>query len=86
VMAAALQRAGFEVVEAGTGLEALRAVELQRPRAVVLDLMMPRLGGLDALKQIRASDPAVNVTKPVDPGYLAMSVAAALAWKGLYAG
>ncbi|MBI4560437.1 MAG: response regulator [Candidatus Rokubacteria bacterium] len=61
VMAAALQKAGFEVVEAGTGLEALRAVELQRPRAVVLDLMMPRLGGLDALKQIRASHPAVTV-------------------------
>ncbi len=60
-MAEHLRQQGFEVVEANNGLEALRQVELLRPEAVVLDLMMPRLGGLDALKPIRAVYPAITV-------------------------
>jgi len=45
---------GFETVEATNGLEALLCVKRRRPDAVVLDLTMPRLGGLEALKRIRA--------------------------------
>lgn len=56
-----LRQQGFEVVEASNGLEALRQVDVLRPAAVVLDLMMPRLGGLDALKPIRAMNPAITV-------------------------
>lgn len=52
---------GFEVLEAGNGLEALLHVKRARPHAVVLDLAMPRLGGLDALKRIRAFDPTIDV-------------------------
>ena len=44
-----LRSEGFEVLEAENGLEALVHVKRARPRAVVLDLMMPRLGGLEAL-------------------------------------
>ena len=51
----------FKVIEAGNGLEALAALKTHRPSAIVLDLRMPRLGGLDALKRIRAFDPAVIV-------------------------
>jgi DNA-binding response OmpR family regulator len=47
---------GFEVIEAENGFDALLQVKRTRPDAVVLDLMMPRLGGLDALKRIRAFD------------------------------
>src|SRR5207249_4923797 len=32
-----------------------------RPAGVVLDLLMPRLGGLDALKRIRTFDPAIRI-------------------------
>lgn len=56
-----LREQGFEVVEASNGLEVLRQVGLLRPSAVVLDLMMPRLEGLDALKWIRAFDPTIRV-------------------------
>ena len=56
-----LRQQGWEVVEASNGLETLRHVDLLRPGAVVLDLMMPRLGGLDALKRIRTFDPAITV-------------------------
>ena len=47
---------GLTVTEADNGFDALLQVKRTRPDAVVLDLMMPRLGGLDALKRIRAFD------------------------------
>jgi DNA-binding response OmpR family regulator len=52
---------GFEVLQAANGLEALLQVKRMRPGAVVLDLQMPRLGGLDALRRIRAFDPTIAV-------------------------
>ena len=56
-----LRRHGSEVFEAVNGLEALLHVKRQHPGAVVLDLRMPRLGGLEALKRIRAFDPKIVV-------------------------
>lgn len=52
---------GFEVLEARNGLEALLQAKRGRPDAIVLDLLLPRLGGVDALKRIRAFDPSVTV-------------------------
>lgn len=52
---------GYAVVEASNGLEVLLQVKRTRPAAVILDLNMPRLSGLDALKRIRAFDPAIRV-------------------------
>ena len=52
---------GFETVEASNGLEALLCVKRRRPEAIVLDLSMPRLGGLEALKRIRAFAPSTRV-------------------------
>ena len=51
----------FDVVEAADGLEALLQVKRSRPAGVVLDLVMPRLGGLDAIKRIRAFDRAIKI-------------------------
>src|SRR2546422_10548599 len=51
-----LRSEGFDVVEAADGLEALLQVKRTRPAGVVLDLVMPRLGGLEAIKRIRAFD------------------------------
>jgi DNA-binding NtrC family response regulator len=56
-----LQTHGWETCSATNGLEALLHVKHQRPSAVVLDLNMPRLGGIDALKRIRAFDPTIAV-------------------------
>jgi two-component system response regulator (stage 0 sporulation protein F) len=52
---------GFEVLHASNGLEALLCVKRERPQAVLLDLNMPRLGGLEALKRIRELAPATRV-------------------------
>ncbi len=52
---------GLEVLEATNGLEALLHFKRSRPAGVMLDLRMPRLGGLDALKRMVAFDPAVHV-------------------------
>ena len=52
---------GFEVPTAGNGLEALLHVKRQRPAVVVLDVMMPRLGALEALRRIRAFHPEAKV-------------------------
>src|SRR3989449_6488896 len=56
-----LRGEGFDVVEAANGPEELLQVKRSRPAGVVLDLLMPRLGGLDALKRIRTFDPAIRI-------------------------
>jgi two-component system, sensor histidine kinase and response regulator len=55
-----LEQRGYEVLEAGNGLEALLSVKRGRPSVVILDLGMPRLGGLEALKRIRAFDSSIT--------------------------
>jgi DNA-binding response OmpR family regulator len=49
-----LQREGYRVVTAADGATALSMVEQQRPDLVVLDLMLPGLGGLEVTKRLRA--------------------------------
>ena len=51
---AALSARGFDVTTAATGLEGLRAVVEHPPAAVVLDLGLPDIDGLELLKMIRA--------------------------------
>jgi DNA-binding response OmpR family regulator len=56
-----LGSAGYEVVTANDGLEALEAARERRPSVVILDMMMPRLNGLDTLAQIRADPQLADV-------------------------
>jgi two-component system, chemotaxis family, chemotaxis protein CheY len=54
--------AGWQVVgEAGNGAEAISLYQQHRPDLVTMDLVMPVMGGLEALRQIRAIDPAAKV-------------------------
>lgn len=56
-----LEDRGFVVHQAANGLEAILAIKELRPSAVVLDLFMPRLGGLETLNRIRAFDPTIRI-------------------------
>jgi CheY-like chemotaxis protein len=51
--AAILTRAGYTVLTAGDGEEALQVVRQHRPDLVILDLMMPKLGGEQVLQALR---------------------------------
>ena len=54
--------AGWQVVgEAGDGAEAVALYDRLRPDLVTMDLVMPVMGGLEALRQIRARDPQAQV-------------------------
>jgi DNA-binding response OmpR family regulator len=52
VVARYLERAGYETLEAGDGLEALRLAELHRPDLVVLDVMLPGVDGIEAMQRL----------------------------------
>ncbi|MBW4719082.1 response regulator transcription factor [Saccharothrix obliqua] len=50
-----LQFNGYQVELAGDGRQALEAVVAQRPDAMVLDVMMPRLDGLEVCRRLRST-------------------------------
>jgi DNA-binding NarL/FixJ family response regulator len=56
------QKPALQVVgEAEDGAEAIRLVQLLRPDIVLMDLVMPRVSGLEALRQIKAERPETKV-------------------------
>jgi CheY-like chemotaxis protein len=52
---------GFIVLTASNGVEACLQVKRWAPKAVILDLLIPRLGGIGTLGRIRAFDPGIPV-------------------------
>jgi DNA-binding response OmpR family regulator len=64
VTAYALRREGFNVIAATDGQLALRRLEQDRPNVVVLDLGLPKMGGLEVCRRIRqtSSTPVIMLT------------------------
>jgi two-component system chemotaxis response regulator CheY len=56
-----LEDAGHEVALAENGLEAIRQYAACRPDAVLLDITMPEMDGLAALKEIKKLDPSARI-------------------------
>jgi DNA-binding response OmpR family regulator len=52
---------GYEVSTASDGAEALRKVKEERPHLILLDVRMPKMDGLEVLRQVKAIDPTVGV-------------------------
>jgi two-component system alkaline phosphatase synthesis response regulator PhoP/two-component system response regulator VicR len=50
-----LERAGYKVVPAYDGVDALKKVETERPDLIVLDVMMPHMDGFEVLKNLKAN-------------------------------
>lgn len=49
----ALTKAGFRVLTAGDGEEALHLASSHNPDLIILDMLLPKLAGLDVLKSLR---------------------------------
>jgi len=60
-MGAMLRAEGFEVRAARSGEEALAKFSERRPDLVLLDVMMPGKGGIQACEEMRRADPVVPV-------------------------
>lgn len=57
-----LQREGYETVEARDGEDALRQARRHAPDLVVLDVMLPKLDGIEVCRQLRADRSLQHVT------------------------
>jgi two-component system chemotaxis response regulator CheY len=57
-----LTQAGLEVIgEADSGLQAVEKYKALRPDLVTMDIIMPEMGGIDAVKAITEFDPQARV-------------------------
>lgn len=52
---------GYDVISAGDGVQGLERALAEHPDLVVLDVMMPRLSGLDVCKQLKAKRPLLPI-------------------------
>jgi two-component system chemotaxis response regulator CheY len=57
-----LTQAGFEIIgEAETGLQAIEKYQQLRPDLVTMDIVMPDMGGIDAVREICKQDPQAKI-------------------------
>ena len=56
-----LEAKGYQVVEAGNGIEALKVYQEEAPDLVFCDITMPEMDGLATLKKLKEMNPDVIV-------------------------
>ena len=63
-----LERAGYAVTTAGTGVDALKLARTRRPDLIVLDLGLPHMDGLDVTRALRKESnvPVIMLTARVE--------------------
>ena len=63
-----LQREGFDTVVVGDGLEAVAAASRENPDLILLDLMLPGMGGVDVCRNVREEStvPIIMLTAKTD--------------------
>ena len=73
----ALSDSGYsDFVEAQDGAEAVQKYEEEKPDMVIMDITMPNMDGLQALKKIKESDPNARVVMCTAMGQESMVVEA----------
>ena len=76
LMAGHLERKGFEVAKAGDGKQALARLQESPFDVLVTDLMMPKMSGLDLLRQAKKLDPWLEVIVITASGHVGNAVSA----------
>ncbi len=63
-----LEQEGYRVVEAGHGREALYVARVEKPDLIILDLMMPEMGGYDFMRAFskEAETPVIMLTAKLE--------------------
>ena len=61
MLRANLEHTGYSVMEVTNGKEAVRCVKTQHPNLVLMDMRMPEMDGLAAVKEIRQFDQNVPI-------------------------
>jgi CheY-like chemotaxis protein len=56
-----LAKAGYQVTSVGDGEEALRAVREQSPDLILLDMMLPKMAGLDVLTALKQDSATAQI-------------------------
>ena len=56
-----LAEAGYRLIVAQSGKEALKTIRIEKPGLVLLDILMPEMGGFETLKRIKEIDPGILV-------------------------
>jgi CheY-like chemotaxis protein len=58
---ASLERAGYEILSAGDGLEALRTANAERPDVVIADAVMPKMDGRELCQLLKSQEKTAHI-------------------------
>lgn len=58
---AILRKKGHDVIEAGNGLEGLEKIERQHPEAIITDIVMPEMEGLEFVQRVLKRQPHLPI-------------------------
>lgn len=61
VVSSGLEKSGYDVIAATDGVQALDITMKMRPNLIVLDEMMPKMSGFDALMKLKTDSTTANI-------------------------
>lgn len=69
LLALVLRRSGYEITEAGTGLDAIEQAHATRPDLIIMDLGLPGITGDEATARLKADASTRNIPVIVNTGF-----------------
>ncbi|OIP39962.1 hypothetical protein AUJ95_05055 [Candidatus Desantisbacteria bacterium CG2_30_40_21] len=61
IIAAKISKAGYTVITAEDGQEAVDMAKAEKPDLIIMDIMMPRMNGIDAIKILKQDPDMTNI-------------------------
>jgi two-component system, chemotaxis family, response regulator PixH len=62
MMASYLTKAGYKIIIANSGEDAIAKISINKPDAIVTDWMMPKIGGLDVCRQLKKDPETASIS------------------------